>query len=1055
MRSILTYFIRYQRVPELVMFVTVVLGLLVFSNLRYAFFPSEQVRFIDVDVVFVGATPSEVEDGAIAKIEDRIKGVRGVDRFTSVSESGRGRISIELQERVSADDVLLDIQNAVDRITTFPDRMEPPVVTKREVLTLAMVLALSGEQPLSVIKDVAREIEADFLNSGRFSNIALSGYPDEEIEVALREADLRAYNLTFDEVARAVAAANVELFGGTLRTEREEIQIKADARVVDAGDLADLVIRGGEDGRQVRLGQVATLRNIFADRPSDRFLNGQQAVSMVIQNTGDEDILETVRFVRAYIDDFNEGREDLRITVIADQAEALEERLQLLTTNAWQGALLVLLVLAAFLNFRLALWVALMIPVSLLGMVIFAGIYGVTVNQLSMFGVILVLGILVDYGVVVSENIFQRFQRGETAYQAAIHGTLELTSPILISFATTVVAFALFFFLDGRLGEFFSDVSFVVVAANIAALAGAFILIPALVANSRSLREGARPNAIEAWLEQRFRDVIARIYAPLLRFSLRNGFAVVIGMVALFVLTMSGFANGVIRGTFFPNIEFDEIASELRLPAGTSEEVTAQILEQIEEGVWAVNARLAATEPDGEGPIRYVQRVVGPQANTGRLEIRLSKPEDRNLLAFDIAGLIREQVGPIPEAESLAFGPTAAFGKPISISITHRYNDLDQVREVKDLLREQMVANPIITDIIDTDELGLRELSLALRPEGVLLGLDLAGVLGQVRQGFFGAEVQSLQRGDEEVKVWVRYPRGERATVDQLERTRILGPDGQRYFLQDIAQIEEVESVIAINRRDGLREITIEADLASLATSVPEVVGRLQREVIAPLQATYPDLAFSFEGQSRESERTAGSAQRAGPIILLLIVFLILMNSRSFSQLFLTLLLIPFSIIGVAWGHVIQGIPLSIFSFLGVIALIGILVNNILVFLSTYNDNLRRGQQVAPAIYRAALSRFKPILLTAVTTAAGLLPLLLGTSIGAQFLKPTAVSVFYGLLFATFLTLGFLPVLILYSNRMKHILLSRFRPGSVTPESVETAVMEEAHLRRLRSEGAS
>ncbi len=1054
MRSILSYFIRYQRVSELVILVTILLGLLVFSNLRYAFFPSEKTRFIDVDVVFVGASPSEVEDGAIAKIEDRIKGVRGVDRFTSVSESGRGRISIELQERVNADDVLLDIQNAVDRITTFPERMEPPVVTKREVLTLAMVLALSGDQPLTIIKDVAREVEADFLNSGRFSNVSLSGYPEEEIELTLRENDLRAFGLTFDEVVRAVASANVELFGGTLRTGREEIQIKADARVLDPGDLTDLVIRGGGDGRQVRLGQIATLRNTFAERPSARFLNGQPAVSMVVQNTGDEDILETVRFIRAYVEAFNVGRDDLRITVIADQAEALEERLQLLTANAWQGALLVLLVLAAFLNFRLAFWVALMIPVSLLGMVIFAGIYGITVNQLSMFGVILVLGILVDYGVVVSENIFQRYQRGEPAYQAAIEGTLELTSPILISFATTVVAFALFFFLDGRLGEFFSDVSFVVVAANIAALIGAFILIPALVANSRSLREGARPNRVEAVLERSFEALVSRIYAPLLRFSLRNGYAVVIGMIALFVLTLSGFANGVIRGTFFPNIEFDEIASDLRLPAGTSESVTGEILEQIEAGVWAVNARLATAAPSGTGPVRYVTRVVGPQPNAGRLEIRLTKPEERELLAFDIAALIRDEVGPIPEAESLAFGPTAAFGKPISISMTHRYNNLEEVREAKALLREQMVLNPAITDIIDTDQLGLRELNLTLRPEARLLGLDLAGVLGQVRQGFFGAEVQSLQRGDEEVKIWVRYPGEERSRVDQLERTRILGSGDTRYFLQDVAFIEEVESVIAINRRDGLREITVEADVASLTTSVPEVVGRLQREVIVPLQDAFPDLAFSFEGQSRESERTAGSAQRVGPIILLLIAFLILLNSRSFSQLFLTLLLIPFSIIGVAWGHVLQGIPLSIFSFLGIIALIGILVNNILVFLSTYNDNLRGGQRVAPAIYRAALSRFKPILLTAVTTAAGLLPLLLGTSIGAQFLKPTAVAVFYGLLFATFLTLGFLPVLLLYTNRIKHLAVSRFVPGSATPESVETAVMEERHLRRLSTEGA-
>lgn len=1051
MEKLVGYFIRYRTVSTLVILLITILGLLVFSNLRYSFFPDEKVRFIDIDIVYTGASPSEVEDGAIAKIEDNLKGVNGIDRFISSSENNGGSIEIELLENANPDDVLIDVQNAVDEITTFPDIMDEPVVTRRDVLTLAMIIAISGDEPLTVIKDVARQVESDFLNSGIFSNVQINGYPEEEIEISVREADLRAYNLTFDEVSQAISGSNIELFGGTIKTDQEDIQIKADMRQYYAGDMGGIVVRAGEDGRVVRLADIATLENIFADQPSSEFLNGKRAVSIVVENTNDEDILDTVYFLRNYVADFNEDREDLQITIISDQAEGLEERVEVLANNAWQGALLVLIVLTIFLNFRLALWVALKIPISILGMIIFAGMAGVTVNQLSMFGVILVLGILVDYGVVVSENIYQHFERGENAFEAALKGTLELISPILISFITTVAAFAFFFFLDGSLGEYFSDVSFVVIVSNIVALFVAFFIIPALVANSKALRAGAKPNKVEKKLDNMFRVILKKFYAPALRFSMRNGYVVVITMLCLFFITMSGFRSGMIQGTFFPNIEFDEITADLRLPAGTSERVTEQILREIEESVDVVNERLKDEESNGIAPVLYVQRVLGPQTNTGRLDITLTKPEDRDFLAFDIAGMIRDEVGDVPEAENLSFGPAAAFGKPVSISMTHRYDDLDELREVKELLKQDLEEMDTVIDIIDTDEIGLRELNITLKPAGELLGLNLRDVVDQVRQGFFGVEVQSLQRGDEEVKVWLRYTESERSSVDNLERAQIRLPEGQTYFLRDIANIEEQDGVVVINRRDGLREISVEADVASLDIPVPAVLGNIESNIIPDLSEAYPFIDFTFEGQSRESGRTAESAQRAGPIILVIILFMFLLNSRSFMQMFVSIAILPFVIIGVAWGHFLQGIPISIFSLLGVIALIGILVNNILVFLTTYNDFLKTGKDMPESVYRAALSRFKPIMLTAITTAAGLTPLLLGTSIGAQFLKPTAVSVFYGLLFATFLTLGFLPVLLLYANTAKRYVLGLFRDERPGRAEVEPAVIEMKNLENMKS----
>ncbi|MCH8567991.1 MAG: efflux RND transporter permease subunit [Balneolales bacterium] len=1051
MKSLLGYFIRYKSVSIFTLLLLVVMGSLVFSNLRYSFFPKESIDFINVDIFYTGASPEEVEEAAISKIEENLKGVSGIERFTSESKNNRGSIQIELLENADPDQVLVDVKNAVDQITTFPDLMDDPVVYKVEVLTDAMVLAVSGDQPLTVIKDVARGIENDLLNHPSISKVTISGYPEEEIEIAIREETLLAYDLTFADVTRAIRGENVELFGGTIKTGREEIQIKADARNYFAQDMAGIVVRTTPDGAVVRLGDIAELRNQFAEMPERRFLNGSRGVEIKVENTWDEDILETVGFLRNYVKEFNEGREDLKLIVISDQADALEERIQILADNAWQGALLVVIVLGIFLNFRLALWVSLQIPAALLGMIIFAGIWGITINQLSMFGVILVLGILVDYGVVVSENIYQQFEKGKDSINAAIDGTMELVEPLILSFTTTVAAFSFFFFLDGRLGEFFSDISFVVIASNIVALLCGFFLLPALIANSKSLRKGSKPNRLEAFFDRIFRKILKGFYAPSLRFGLRYPFVVIATVIALFIITIGGFRGGIIQTTFFPNIEFDQASVSLRLPAGTSDEVTEEILIELEEAARRVDERLTE-QANGNSPILYIQRIVGPGTNTGSLQITLTKPEERDFLAFEIAGMIRDEAGDVPEAENISFGTADAFGKPISISMIHRYDDLDELREVKNRLAAKLAAEKTITDVIDNDEIGQRELVIDLLPAAVQLGFTLEMITAQVREGFFGTEVQSLQRGDEEVKVWLRYDRETRSSAFNLERMRINGPDGNRYMLKDLARLRETETVVTINRRDGRREISVEADVASLDIPVPAVIGMIQSRILPELREEFPFVEYTFEGQARQSADTARSAARAGPIVLLVMLFMILLNGRSVSQTVVSVLVLPFAIIGVSWGHVISGIPLSIFSMLGIIALIGILINNIFVLLSSFNEQLKNGHSFVRSIYSASLSRFKPIMLTAITTAAGLTPLLLGTSIGAQFLKPTGVAVFYGLLFGTFLTLALLPCLIVASNTVKRSVGSLISRRLLSREEVETARREMNRIALLEAE---
>ncbi len=1043
MKKIIEFLAQRPSLVNIFIGLIVVVGLFTLLSIRNTFFPSEPVNFISVNVVYRGASPQEVEEEVINKIEDNLQGLKGILRVTSTATESNGNVRIEMKEDADVNEVLQDVNNAVDQITTFPSGVDTPVVLKEEPLNYTMTVSLVGDVSLATLKDYAKYMKDELILSPSLSQITISGYPEEEIEVRVRENDLRAYELTFNEVSQAIQQTNLKASGGEVETEDRNILIRLNSRDYYAKGLLNTVVKATPDGKAILLKDVAEVKNRFADKPDATFINGQTAVTIKIFSRFQEDILDNAAYVSNYMQEFNEGHEGVEAVIVEDNSLGLNTTIGTLTNNAWQGILLVLIVLGLFLHPRIAFWVAFKIPVALLGMFILSNFYGMTINQLSLFGTIVVLGILVDDGVVVAENIYQHYTDGKNRLRAAIDGTIEVVPAIVSSLTTTALAFSLFFFLDGQLGDYFSDISFVVCATLLIALLETLFFLPVHVARSKALSKDDKPWKLTQKTNEsliHFRD---KVYVPIINFGVRRPWVPIVGVVVAMVLSVFAIGSGTIKSTFFPAIDQDVITASLELPLGTDETVVNKRLERMEVAVWKVNERYSAQRDDSAQVINYVERIIGPRSNEGKLNIYMLEGDARGIRSFEIAGAIRNEVGPIPEARNLAYGSIPVFGKPVSIALVG--SDLEQLRAAKSQLRDYLEERSDLKDVTDTDQQGVPELTMELSSKARYLGLTEAQVFNQIRQGFFGLEVQSLQRGDEEVKVWMRYDEQDRRSVDQLENVRLRTPSGAAYPIRELATFTDQTNVAAINHQEGTREIRVEADVENLLVSVPTVLAEAEASVLADIQQQFPDLRYTLEGEARLSGKTQNSSQAPSIIILVLMITVLMLNYRSISKTLAILIILPFAFVGAAWGTFLHGIPFSIFSILGMIALWGILINNGLVLISTYNEELKKGNSVADSLKAAAISRFRPIVLTTITTVFGLAPLLLNNSISAQFIKPTAISVAYGLIFGVVLTLFFLPALILSFHKLKEFYHLKLRKKDVKSEELDVVFREMKH----------
>ncbi|HSR59986.1 MAG TPA: efflux RND transporter permease subunit [Robiginitalea sp.] len=1069
MRGILSYFIKYHVAVDVFILTFFIFGIYGALSLKSSFFPLIESRNIIISITYPGASPQEVEEGIVLKIEDNLKGLEGVERVTSTSRENSGTINIEIEKGRDVDFMLVEVKNAVDQVPTFPTGMEPLVVAKQRPIRQTISFSISGEQvPLATLKQIGRQIENDIRIMEGISQIELSGFPQEEIEIAVNENRLLAFDLTFDEVSRAVANANILVTGGNIKTDAEEYLIRANNRSYYGDELSHLIIRGDASGRTVRLKDVAEIRDRFSESPNASYFDGKLSVNVSITSTNTEDLISAADQVKAYIRDFNLKYNNVKLDVVSDQSKTLNQRTELLVSNAVMGMVLVLIFLSLFLNTRLAFWVAFGLPISFLGMFIFAPYFDVTINVMSLFGLILVVGILVDDGIVIAENIYQHHERGKNPIQAAIDGTMEVIPPIVSAIITTVLAFSVFFFLDGRLGEFFGEVSVIVILTLVVSLVEALLILPAHLAHSKALvAQKKKPKTLIGKVFAKLREINKlgdrmmvwmrdTLYVPTLRFAITNKMLTFAFFVVAFVLTIGSIGGGIVRTAFFPDMASDRVSIQLTMPNGTHERVTDSIIDLIEEKALIVNREFTDKYLQGSGKEMYenVIKSVGPGSSQASLAINLLPGEERpdEVISDMISNRIRELVGPVIGVESLIYGSGGRFGgSPVSVSLLG--NNIQELKAAKTELKEALANNDLLKDVADNDPAGIKEIRLELKENAYLLGLDLRTVMNQVRAGFFGSPTQRFQRGQDEIRVWVRYDRSNRSSITDLDEMRIMTPEGQRVPLKEIAEYQIIRGDVAINHLDGRREIQVSADLKdSKTTTATDILAWIRGDVLPDILSRYPTVSVLYEGQNREAAKTANSMQQAGLTVLFLIFITIAFTFRSLSQPIMLILLVPFSLTAVAWGHWIHGIPISMPSTLGIIALIGIMVNDGLVLISKFNGNLRSGMNFDDSIFEAGRSRFRAIFLTSITTIAGLAPLLLEKSRQAMFLKPMAISIAYGIGFATVLTLLMLPLLLTFNNRAK-VGVKWLKTGKkISKEEVERAIKEQLEEQHLLSQ---
>ena len=1040
MQRLISYFISYPIVANLFMILVLVFGYFGLTSIKSSFFPETESDTIIINAVYPGAAPEEIEQGVVLKVEDNLEGITGIDRFTSVSKENSATVTVEVEKGYNTNVVLQDVKNAVDRISSFPADLESTEVFKKENVSEAMRFAISGDISLKALKRYARNVEDELRATDGISKIKLSGFPEEEIEVGLDKGDLRAYDLTFQQVSNAVRQANLELTGGNIKTSREEMLIRADAKRYYADKLRKIVVKSGSDGSLVRLSDVAEVRDQWKDDPERSYLNGDPAIIITVQNTTYQDILSITEHLRGYIDEFNQKNDEVQATIIRDRSETLNNRISLLTRNGLLGFGLVLILLTLFLNIRLAFWVAVAIPFSFMGMFILASFYGLTINVISLFGMILVIGILVDDGIVFGENIYQKYEDGLPARRAAIEGTMEVLPAVIASVLTTIIAFSTFFFLAGRIGEFIVEMAFVVNAALLFSLVEGFLILPSHMAHSKALAQrGQQKNILNQYTDRALRFLRERVYSPLLWGSMHNKTLTISIAVGMLLLTVGLFGGGYLKTTFFPNIERNQISVKMEMASGTRTEVVKDRLEGIKKAALRVNDSLNKQRSDDRSYIQDIQVNTGPAIQQGSMEILLLNSEYRELAAYEITNLIRQEAQPVVGANKLTFGSGIPFGKPVSVAM--KGEKIDKLQAATNELKAKLQNMDKVKDVIDNNQAGFREIDLRLKDKAYTLGLDLMTVMEQVRSGFFGDEVQRLQRGLDEVKVWVRFREEGRSSMESLENMRIRTAEGN-YPLKELAEFDVERGVLSINHRGGEREINVSADLADPKYSASNINLKIQNEFLPPILSQYPSVKASFEGQTRESGKVGKSAAAVMPIVIILMLAVVMIVFRSVLQTFVIFLILPLGLVGVALGHILQGIPVSILSAYGIIALIGIIINNSVVLVTYLNRSLKTGQDFTEAVYEAGLSRFRPILLTTLTTIGGLAPLMFAQSLQAQFLIPMAVSVAYGMLFGMFVTLIILPVMLILLNRLRYGLVWLWTGQRPVFEQLEPAVRE-------------
>jgi len=1069
MRKIIEYIVRYPIWANAIVVLFVLFGTLSYIfKLKKSFFPEIDPRNITISVVLPGASPEEMEEGVTIKLEEALKSIEGIDEITSTSSENVASVNIVTFKNADIDEVATEVKNAVDRINSFPVNAERPLIFKGKPRSRTVFLGLKIKKGSSAnlfdLKRQAEKIEDDLLATGDISQISIFGYPSIEISIEVPEANLSRYGLTFDQVAAAVRLNNRDISAGSIKAKEEEILIRSRAKSTDADRIGNIVLKAGTDGSNILLKDIGTVKEQFSDTPNESYMNGERSVTIQVDKLPEEDLEKITIACEKYVEEFNSKNNDVELSITFKFLDLLKERLVMLQSNGAMGLVLVLICLGLFLSLRLSFWVAWGIPSAFFGMFMIGAWIGITINMISLFGMILVVGILVDDGIVIAENVYTHFERGKSPIQAAVDGTVEVLPAVFTSVFSTMLAFVPLLVLEGF--EFLVEMAIVVIVSLGVSMLEAFFVLPAHISSPSVLsrhKKVSDKKGMREYLNDAVDWVRFGFYSRILAHCLAYRYIYITVPFAFIMVILGAINGGFIKTTFFPSIPFDDFNVDIAFTAGTREEKIREYLKVFEKKIWEANAELKKETQDPKDFISYTFMQVGQTSDgleqgshAGHVRISLQDMDGRKITSFEVASRVREKIGKVPEAEKFLVAGMNRFGKPLSISLLSK--DAKELELAKVELKKALANFPMLKDITDNVTLGRREMQLQLKPKAYFLGLTHEAITRQIRQGFFGEEIQRLQKGTDEVRVWVRYPEKDRFTVGQLENMKVKAPNGIEYPLTELADYKMERGIVNIKHYNSFREIVVEAELEDPNEPTVPIVDKIKSDIVPVLKAKYRSLNVEFGGQQRRTSKALASFTEVIIPVLFIMITLLALTFRSFSQAIMVFLMIPIGIFCAVVGHGIEGKPVSILSFWGMLALSGVIINDTVVLLEKFNQNLQNGMTLLEAAHNAGTSRFRAVILTSLTTVAGLYPLILEKSFQAQFLIPMAISMAYGIGIGTFFNLLIFPVGIVVANDMRRWsdyvfrFLKAFWSGNFkelkmpTREEVEPTIKEEHRL---------
>jgi len=1042
-KGLIAWFARNSVAANLLMWILLIGGVFGAFGIQKQVFPNFEVNLISVRVPYLGAAPQEVEEGVLLKVEDAIKDLDGIKQITSTATEGMGSVTIEVEEDYDVQVVLDEVKSQVDAIPSFPGNTEKPIVYRTKFQQDVLWIAVYGDASERELKEFAKNLRDDVANLPGISSVQVVGDRDYEISIEMSEYTLQKYDLTFSEVVNAVRQSSVDLPGGAIKSDNGNILLRTKGQAYTGWEFAQIVLLTRADGSRLTLGDIATIDDGFVEDPQYAMFDNQPAVNVRVKAVGDQNALEISKEVNQYL---AKNKKDFPAHIKADawgdSSFYLADRLNMMLENMFWGGVLVFLVLSLFLKIKLAFWVMVGLPVCFLGtlMVLPMEGLGVSINMLSLFAFILVLGIVVDDAIIMGESAYSEIDAKGHSTDNVIAGVKKVAMPATFGVLTTIAAFSPMLMVSGPFGVIWKTIGLVVIVCLTFSLIESKLILPAHLAHMRlKPYDPAKANRF-----QRFRDFfsegiksfIKNIYAPFLVKAVKARYVTLAAFVSMLILTYGMFKGDWVRFVFFPTIPSDFVAASVELEPGSSLSQRDKAMDTLLDAMYRMDEQL--TRETGSGVISHA--VAFDQGSLGgQVFAELSKGESREVTDTEIQRRWREFMPEIPGVKTLNFNAPGGPGGGSDLSFEFSSSDITQLELISKDVKAALAEYNGVSDINDTFAGGADEIQLQLKPQAEALGITLQQLGQQVRYGFYGAEVQRVQRDDEEVKVMVRYPREERNSIGHLETMRVRSPAGQDVPFEQVADIELGKGYDSIIRVDGQRSVTVSAAVDKDIAEPNEVTMEMITRVIPEIMKKYPRVEFKLQGNSREQMEAMTSLAQGLLFALFAIYALLAIPLRSYTQPLIIMSVIPFGIVGAILGHLMLGHAVSVLSICGIIALSGVVVNDSLIMVDFVNRARQEGHRLMDAAISAGTQRFRAIILTSLTTFMGLVPIMFERSLQAQVVIPMAISLAFGILFATVITLLLVPALYVILDDIKNG-LTRNKRSTLASEPSEGVI---------------